>query len=69
MVRWWQQTGQIVGVIRGWWTVLFNLTKEYEGDRNEADERHGVGRAVLVNGDIYQGNYENGKRHGEVSIV
>lgn len=44
------------------------MTKEYEGDRNEADERHGVGRAVLGDGDIYQGNYENGKRHGEVSI-
>lgn len=49
--------------------LLFNLIKEYEGDRNEADERHGVGRAVLGDGDIYQGNYENGKRHGEVSIV
>lgn len=58
-----------MGITRGWWTVLFNLTKEYEGDRNEADERHGVGRAVLGDGDIYQGNYENGKRHGEVSIV
>lgn len=42
--------------------------KEYDGERNEADERHGVGRAVLANGDIYQGYYENGKRHGQVSI-
>lgn len=43
--------------------------KEYEGERNEADERHGVGRAVLANGDIYQGHYKNGKRHGKVSVV
>ncbi|XP_049916698.1 radial spoke head 1 homolog isoform X1 [Epinephelus moara] len=38
---------------------------EYEGDRNEAGERHGVGKAVLPNGDIYQGQYENGRRHGQ----
>ncbi|XP_067345461.1 radial spoke head 1 homolog isoform X2 [Channa argus] len=38
---------------------------QYEGDRNEAGERHGVGKAVLPNGDIYQGQYENGKRHGQ----
>lgn len=45
------------------------ILKEYEGERNEADERHGVGRAVLANGDIYQGYYQNGKRHGQVSII
>ncbi|XP_010882821.2 radial spoke head 1 homolog [Esox lucius] len=38
---------------------------EYEGDRNEAGERHGVGKAVLPNGDTYQGMYENGKRSGQ----
>nr|XP_055072184.1 radial spoke head 1 homolog isoform X2 [Misgurnus anguillicaudatus] len=37
---------------------------EYEGDRNEAGERHGQGKAVLPNGDTYQGEYENGKRSG-----
>ncbi|KAA8581017.1 hypothetical protein FQN60_002598, partial [Etheostoma spectabile] len=37
----------------------------YEGDRNEAGERHGVGKAVLSNGDVYQGQYEHGKRHGQ----
>lgn len=42
------------------------LFKEYEGDRNEAGERHGVGKAVLANGHIYQGHYENGNRHGKV---
>ncbi|KAL7865713.1 hypothetical protein SRHO_G00109600 [Serrasalmus rhombeus] len=38
---------------------------EYEGERNEAGERHGLGRAVLVNGDSYQGMYERGKRSGQ----
>ncbi|XP_036936435.1 radial spoke head 1 homolog [Acanthopagrus latus] len=38
---------------------------EYEGDRNEAGERHGVGKALLPNGDVYQGQYERGKRQGE----
>ncbi|XP_029707362.1 radial spoke head 1 homolog isoform X1 [Takifugu rubripes] len=42
-----------------------NKLGEYEGDRNEAGERHGVGKAVLANGHIYQGHYENGKRHGK----
>uniref|UniRef100_A0A3Q2QXP7 Radial spoke head component 1 n=1 Tax=Fundulus heteroclitus TaxID=8078 RepID=A0A3Q2QXP7_FUNHE len=39
---------------------------EYEGERNEAGERHGVGKATLPNGDIYEGAYQNGKRHGHV---
>ncbi|XP_036898924.1 radial spoke head 1 homolog [Sturnira hondurensis] len=38
---------------------------EYEGERNEAGERHGHGRARLPNGDVYEGSYENGKRHGQ----
>ncbi|XP_069564858.1 radial spoke head 1 homolog isoform X1 [Brachyistius frenatus] len=42
-----------------------NKHGEYEGDRNEAGERHGVGKAVLPNGDVYQGEYQNGKRHGQ----
>ena len=36
----------------------------YEGDRNEEEERHGFGRALLPNGDQYEGEYEKGKRHG-----
>ncbi|XP_065834248.1 radial spoke head 1 homolog [Oscarella lobularis] len=39
----------------------------YEGDRNEKDERHGFGKAVLPNGDAYEGEYQNGKRHGKGS--
>ncbi|XP_030744694.1 radial spoke head 1 homolog [Echinops telfairi] len=38
---------------------------EYEGERNEAGERHGQGRARLPNGDTYEGKYEFGKRHGQ----
>lgn len=38
---------------------------EYEGDRNEAGERHGHGKARLPNGDTYEGQYEFGKRHGQ----
>lgn len=36
----------------------------YEGDRNEAGERHGKGYALLPNGDQYSGDYRNGFRHG-----
>lgn len=39
---------------------------EYEGERNELGERHGRGKARLPNGDTYEGNYESGKRHGQV---
>ncbi|KAM4797231.1 radial spoke head 1 homolog [Rhinophrynus dorsalis] len=38
---------------------------EYDGERNEAGERHGQGKARLPNGDTYEGQYENGKRHGQ----
>ncbi|TKC46019.1 hypothetical protein EI555_012561, partial [Monodon monoceros] len=41
---------------------------EYEGERNEAGERHGHGKARLPNGDTYEGKYEHGKRHGQVRI-
>ncbi|XP_061827344.1 radial spoke head 1 homolog [Nerophis lumbriciformis] len=42
-----------------------NKLGEYEGDRNEAGERHGSGKATLPKGDVYQGRYEHGKRHGK----
>ncbi|XP_073525609.1 radial spoke head 1 homolog [Phyllobates terribilis] len=37
---------------------------EYDGERNEAGERHGHGKARLPNGDTYDGLYEGGRRHG-----
>lgn len=42
------------------------LLQEYEGDRNEAGERHGAGKAIFPNGDSYEGQYKHGSRHGEV---
>ncbi|KAM9816995.1 radial spoke head 1 homolog [Neosynchiropus ocellatus] len=43
-----------------------NLEKlgTYEGERNEAGERHGSGKATLPNGDQYEGLYQYGRRHG-----
>ena len=38
---------------------------EYEGERNEAGERHGLGKATLKNGDVYEGQYIKGLREGE----
>lgn len=38
----------------------------YEGARDpNTQERHGRGRAELKNGDVYEGEYEHGKRHGQ----
>ncbi|KAI8815191.1 hypothetical protein BJ742DRAFT_7859 [Cladochytrium replicatum] len=36
----------------------------YEGERNEAKERHGKGKNVFPNGDVFEGHYEFGKRNG-----
>ena len=41
------------------------VVASYEGERNEAGERHGQGTAVLPSGDTYTGAYEAGKRHGQ----
>jgi hypothetical protein len=43
------------------------MIQEYVGERNETGERHGVGKAQLKNGDIYDGHYKYGKRDGPVS--
>lgn len=40
------------------------LPYTYEGERNEAGERHGKGKARLPNGDFYEGDYKNGQRSG-----
>ncbi|CAI8017685.1 Radial spoke head 1 homolog [Geodia barretti] len=39
----------------------------YEGGRNEAGERHGQGKALLPNGDRYDGDYICGQRYGKMS--
>eukprot|EP00794_Sanderia_malayensis_P008011 gene8010-8870_t len=38
---------------------------EYEGERNEFEERHGKGKTKLPNGDTYEGEYAHGKRQGQ----
>ncbi|XP_053989324.1 radial spoke head 1 homolog [Hylaeus volcanicus] len=37
----------------------------YEGERNDRGERHGHGKALLPNGDMYVGRYCRGLRHGK----
>uniref|UniRef100_A0A8C8XT55 Radial spoke head 1 homolog n=1 Tax=Panthera leo TaxID=9689 RepID=A0A8C8XT55_PANLE len=45
--------------------IPLSSAQEYDGERNEAGERHGHGRARLPNGDTYEGSYQHGKRHGQ----
>jgi radial spoke head protein 1 len=40
------------------------LLQIYEGGRNDMKERHGNGKNVFPNGDVYEGQYLSGKRHG-----
>ncbi|XP_046837129.1 radial spoke head 1 homolog isoform X2 [Vespa crabro] len=37
----------------------------YEGERNEQGDRHGFGKALLPNGDMYIGRYCEGLRNGK----
>ena len=43
---------------------IFYQRFKYEGEYNVFNQRHGLGRANLRNGDKYEGTYEYGKRHG-----
>ncbi|XP_076303695.1 radial spoke head 1 homolog [Lasioglossum baleicum] len=36
----------------------------YDGERNDKGDRHGQGKALLPNGDMYVGQYCKGLRHG-----
>ena len=44
--------------------MLFFQEYKYEGEYNDQQQRHGKGHAWFVNGDDYEGNYVNGRRHG-----
>lgn len=44
--------------------MLKFVCKEYMGNRNEAKQRHGKGKALLPNGDYYEGYYNEGLRNG-----
>lgn len=37
----------------------------YEGERNEQGDRHGFGKTLLPNGDMYVGRYCEGLRNGK----
>ncbi|KAI9222889.1 hypothetical protein BC828DRAFT_364761 [Blastocladiella britannica] len=41
----------------------------YEGDRAATGERHGKGRNTFPNGDVYEGEYHAGLRHGTGSYT
>lgn len=41
------------------------IPQVYEGERNENGERHGNGKTLLPNGDMYIGQYCNGLRYGK----
>lgn len=43
---------------------ILNFLQEYEGERNDKCERHGLGRALLPNKDYYEGRYFKGIRQG-----
>ncbi|KAJ3116764.1 hypothetical protein HK100_000978 [Physocladia obscura] len=36
----------------------------YEGERNESKQRHGKGKNIFVNGDVYDGQYQFGAKSG-----
>ncbi|KAL1489524.1 hypothetical protein ABEB36_013481 [Hypothenemus hampei] len=38
---------------------------QYEGGRDDQLDRHGWGSALLPNGDVYEGDYYHGIRHGQ----
>ncbi|KAK0083113.1 hypothetical protein PV325_009311 [Microctonus aethiopoides] len=44
---------------------ISNPLDEYEGDRNDKGERHGYGKTLSSNGDVYIGEYRQGFRHGK----
>ncbi|XP_065643208.1 radial spoke head 1 homolog isoform X2 [Hydra vulgaris] len=47
------------------WPEEKNNLGHYEGERNEAEQRHGMGKAFFPNGDTYEGMYALGKRNGK----
>lgn len=42
---------------------------EYTGERNDKNEMHGKGKMIYTNGDIYEGEWKNGKRNGEGTMT
>ena len=42
---------------------------EYTGERNDKNEMHGKGKMIYTNGDIYEGEWKNGKRNGDGTMT
>ena len=40
----------------------------YEGEVDDDMRFHGRGKETFANGDVYEGEYRNGNRHGEGKI-
>ncbi len=43
--------------------------KYYEGERNKDELPHGFGKYSYVDGDVYEGYWENGFKHGKGKII
>jgi len=41
----------------------------YTGEFNSMDLPHGLGKLIYGNGNIYEGQFENGKRHGTGTLI
>ncbi|XP_067130472.1 radial spoke head 1 homolog [Centruroides vittatus] len=45
--------------------IPFCELKNYFGERNDKGERHGFGKAIYPNGDVYEGCYSYNRKHGD----
>jgi len=57
VVDWWIDCNWLIDVSQAGY--------KFEGEYNDKNQRHGLGHAEFHNGDLYDGQYENGKRHGQ----
>jgi len=51
-----------------WWTTGPHAGERYEGDFMH-DRRNGLGVYWFANGDVYEGHWINGKRHGQGQMM
>ena len=45
------------------------VVEGYEGERNALGQMHGQGTYRFASGDVYEGQYENDKKHGQGKIT
>ncbi len=46
-------------------SISYSNGDKYKGEMNANDKEHGSGVYTYENGDVYEGQFVNGKRHGE----